>query len=140
MPHFAVLVSTYLIIFTSAWLKLAISLQASSGGACRSLAALISLPRFSASSRRGTKPFMQASPEPPEGAAAAVGGGPKPPPPPLPPATGAAPFTGNDGLGGGAPMEAAGAAPLTGGNAGSFLTVWLGSGAGKAPCASASPP
>ena len=44
--------------------KFLISLQASSGGALRSLAALIILPRRSASSRKGTKPFMQASAEP----------------------------------------------------------------------------
>jgi hypothetical protein len=45
--------------------EFSISLQASSGGACRSLAALINLPRISASSRKGANPFMQAS-EPPE--------------------------------------------------------------------------
>ena len=71
IPHFAELVSTYLIILTSAWPKLPISLQASSGGALRSLAALISLPRFSASSRSGTKSFMQASGGPPMAAPAA---------------------------------------------------------------------
>src|SRR3954469_21064966 len=65
IPHLAELVSTYLIIFNSAWPKFLISLQASSGDALRSLAALIILPRFSASSRRGTKPFMQASAAPP---------------------------------------------------------------------------
>src|SRR5262249_9538451 len=121
MPHFTELVSTYLIILTSAWLKLEISLQASSGGACLSLAALISLPRFSASSRKGTKPFMQASDGPPEGGAA-PGGGPNPPPPTLPaaPATGAAPVDGN-GDAGAAPTDACGAAPLTGGNAESLL-------------------
>src|SRR5438128_3663013 len=53
IPHFAALPSTNLIILTSAALKLRISLQASSGGAWRSLAALIILPRFSASSRKG---------------------------------------------------------------------------------------
>ena len=61
IPHLAELVSTYLIIFNSAWPKLPISLQASSGGALRSLAALISLARFSASSRKGANPFVQAS-------------------------------------------------------------------------------
>src|ERR1700726_4509279 len=103
-------VSTYLIILISAWPKFPISLQASSGAACRSLAALISLPRFSASSRSGTNPFMQASLGP---AAPGPGGG-----APIgcvgaPPAIGAAPFEGNA-LG--CPNEAAGAAPLTGGN------------------------
>jgi hypothetical protein len=72
-----------LIIFNSAWPKLPISLQASSGGALRSLAALIILPRRSASSRRGTKPFMQASAEPlacggpPAGAIPPVGAAPR---------------------------------------------------------------
>src|SRR5690242_1737039 len=133
-------------------------LQASSGGAWRSLAALIALPLFSASSRNGTKPFMQASEGPPP---AWVGGaGAKP----LgAAATGAAPALGNgEAPGGGAPTEALGAAPLTGGNAGSlagglwaapltggnagsFATtpprgVWFGKGAGNAPCASACPP
>jgi len=41
--------------------EISINLQASSGDACRSLAALISLPRFSASSRKGANPFMQSS-------------------------------------------------------------------------------
>src|SRR4029450_7258264 len=40
IPHLAELVSTYLIIFISAWPKFPISLQASAGGALRSLAAL----------------------------------------------------------------------------------------------------
>src|SRR5215831_15474122 len=132
-------------------------LQASSGGAWRSLAALIALPLFSASSRNGTKPFMQASEGPPP---AWVGGaGAKP----LGAATGAAPALGNgEAPGGGAPTEALGAAPftggnagslagarwaapLTGGNAGSFAITpprgcWFGNGAGNAPCASACPP
>src|SRR5579871_364910 len=92
------------------------SLQASSGPAWRSLAALIILPRFSASSRSGMNSFMQASPAAcvgPDG----CGGGPKPAPPP--PMTGAAPAEGNADTGA-APTAAEGAAPLTGGNAGSF--------------------
>src|SRR5436305_14356183 len=110
IPHFAELASSYSIILSSACEWLSISLQASSGCACRSLAALISLPRFSASSRSGTNPFMQASlgPVAPGGGGAApigcVG---------APPAIGAAPFEGNA-LG--CPNEAAGAAPLPGGS------------------------
>src|SRR6266702_2893932 len=88
IPHLAELVSIYLTILTSTWLKLLISLQASSGGAWRSLAALISLPRFSASSRKGRNPFMQASAAPPEG------GGAGPRSNTEPPAIGAAPLVG----------------------------------------------
>src|SRR5690242_6068763 len=131
MPHFEALASMYLIILISAWPKLAISLQASSGGALRSLAALISLPRFSASSRSGRKPFMQASVGPALGPCG-------PPPPPK----GAAPCAGNA-LGaaatgappaGGNGEDCAGAPPPTGGN-GEALAGWFGSGAGNAPCA-----
>ena len=111
IPHFAALASTYLIILISASPKLTISLQASSGGALRSLAALISLPRFSASSRSGAKSFMQASDGP-----EADGGAPRPLP-----YSGAAPPCGNG--------EA-----LAGG--GADLSV---SGAGNAPCAPACP-
>src|SRR5689334_3738846 len=135
MPHFEALASMYLIILISAWPKLAISLQASSGGALRSLAALISLPRFSASSRSGMKPFMQAS----EGPALGPCGDPPPP-------KGAAPCEGNA-LGAGAAAwppptggngeDCAGAPPPTGGN-GEALAGWFGSGAGNAPCAPAS--
>src|ERR1700722_1541494 len=107
IPHFVKLASTYLIILVSAWPKLSISLQASSGDAWRSLAALISLPRFSASSRNGMKFFMQASEGPPP---CIVGeAGPAKPPPRI----GAAPAAGN----------ALEAPPLTGGNAGSFLVT-----------------
>src|SRR4030088_1413351 len=69
IPHLAAWDSTYLIILISDWLKFPISLQASSGGACRSLAALIILPRFSASARNGMKLFMQAFPGTPQGGA-----------------------------------------------------------------------
>src|ERR1700741_2802505 len=101
MPHFCALASTYLIILVSAWPKLVISLHASSGGALRSLAALISLPRFSASSRRGMKPFMQASEGPAVGGAGPLSN--------AKPVTGAAPVAGNA-------LGAAGAgAPVTGG-------------------------
>src|ERR1700712_4442834 len=109
IPHFVALVSTYLSIFVSAAPKFLISLQASSGLALRSLAALISLPRFSASSRKGRKPFMQAS-APPD---AACGGGPPIPPP----ANGAAPLLNGEAP----PTDAAGAAPLTGGNGDALL-------------------
>src|SRR4030088_2210426 len=105
IPHLAAWDSTYLIILISDWLKFPISLQASSGGACRSLAALISLPRFSASSRNGTNAFMQSSCAP----ACDGGAGPRSNAEPV---TGAAPVAGNA-LGG---AEAAGAAPFTGGN------------------------
>src|SRR5258708_27607920 len=64
IPHLAAWDSTYLIILISAWPKFPISLQASSGDACRSPAALISLPRFSASSRKGTNPLIHSSDEP----------------------------------------------------------------------------
>src|SRR4030088_3545252 len=122
IPHFAAWDSTYLIILISDWPKLPISLQASSGDACRSLAALISLPRFSASSRKGTNALMQSSPAPPCGAA-----GPRSNAVPV---TGAAPVTGNE-LGG-APTDADGAAPFTGGNAGSLTGAGRpGSGAGN---------
>src|SRR5690348_4526635 len=116
-------------------------LQASSGGAWRSLAALIALPLFSASSRNGTKFFMQASEGPPP---AWVGGAGEKPLGAA--ATGAAPALGNgEAPGGGAPTEALGADPLTGGKAGSFAMTpprgcWFGNGAGNAPCASACPP
>src|SRR3984885_2698038 len=107
IPHFVELASTYLIILISACPKLSISLQASSGAAWRSLAALISLPRFSASSRNGMKFFMQASEGPPP---CIVGeAGPAKPPPRI----GAAPAAGNE-------PEAP---PFTGGNAGSFLVT-----------------
>src|SRR5207253_313793 len=120
--HFCELASMYLIILVSAAPKLAISLQASSGGALRSDAALIILPFFSASSRSGTKPFMQASDGPEVGPC----GAPKPAP-----CIGVAPCDGNGlGLGpapAGAPPTAgngeealgdaaAGARPPTGGN------------------------
>src|SRR3984957_2590340 len=105
IPHFVPLVSTYLIILLSAWAKFSISLQASSGEAWRSLAALIILPRFSASSRNGMKPFMQASEAPPPGIVGEAGPVAKPPP-----IIGDAPPVGNE-------PEAP---PLTGGNAGSF--------------------
>src|SRR6202041_3495980 len=105
-PHLAAWPSTYLIILISAWPKLSISLQASSGGAWRSLAALISLPRFSASSRNGMKFFMQVSEAPPPGIVGEAGPRPKPPP-----RIGAAPPAGNE------PETP----PFTGGNAGSFL-------------------
>ncbi len=58
---------------------------------------------------------------------------------PGPPASGAAPPE-NGEAAGGAPTLARGAAPLTGGKAGSLATgpaCWPGSGAGNAPCASA---
>src|ERR1700747_1611775 len=87
-------------------------LQASSGGAWRSLAALIILPFFSASSRSGMKPFMHASGGPPAPGPGAPGGGPNPPAPPM---TGATPALGNGDAG--APIEAVGFEPLTGGNA-----------------------
>src|ERR1043166_860623 len=111
-------------------------LQASSGGACRSLAALIILPFFSASSRSGMKPFWQAcawAGLPPccDGGAADKDPG--------PPAIGAAPPE-NGAAAGGAPTLALGDAPLTGGKAGSLAAgpaCCPGSGAGNAPCASA---
>src|SRR5439155_22333464 len=87
IPHFAAWVSTYLIILISDWPKFPISFQASSGGACRSLATLISLPRFSASSRNGMNPFMHASDAPPDG-----GAGPRSNAEPV---IGAAPLLGN---------------------------------------------
>src|SRR5215471_9537259 len=98
----------YLIILSSAWPKPLINLQASSGGAWRSLAALISLPRFSASSRKGRNAFMQSSPGPAWVGGAAL----KAPPPP----SGAAPFVGKEDCGA-VPTEAVGAEPLTGGKA-----------------------
>src|ERR1700682_2347774 len=110
IPHLVALVSIYLIILISDWPEFPISLQDSSGGACRSLAVLISLPRFSASSRKGTNPFMQASDGPPDG-----GAGPRSNAEPV---TGAAPVDGK--ADGEAPMAALGVAPLTGGNAGSL--------------------
>src|SRR5260221_3370260 len=115
IPHFAALPSTNLIILISAALKLRISLQASSGGAWRSLAALISLPRFSASSRNGRKPFMQSSAP----AGPAEGGcGPAAPKPA--PETGAAPLVKAESFAGVAAKGGAG---------------WpLGSGAGNAAC------
>ena len=108
MPHRAELPSMYLIILTSAWLKLLNSLQASSGCALRLLASWINLPRRSASSRSGTNSFMQLSPGPP---APAWGGGAAKPPPPPPKAAGPA-------LGNALAGAAAGAAalPLMGGN------------------------
>src|SRR5579859_6955103 len=111
-------------------------LQASSGDAWRSLAALIILPFFSASSRSGMKPFMQASAGPPAWLGGAGGAN-----EPGPPAIGAAPADGNGEAAGGAPMEARGAIPLTGGKAGSLAgaAVWPGRGAGNAPCANAEP-
>ncbi len=112
IPHFAEWVSTYLIILISAWPKFPINLQASSGGACRSLAALISLPRFSASSRKGTNPFMQSS----AGPACEGGAGPRSNAEPV---IGAAPCTGNE-LGA-APTEGVGAVPFTGGNGEALL-------------------
>src|SRR5215467_13675561 len=108
-----------------------ISLQASSGGAWRSLAALIILPRFSVSSRSGMNSLMHLSPPPPP----APGGGPAGRCNPAP-EIGAAPPVGN-GLDG-APTDAVGAAPLTGGNGEALLLeAWPGSGAGNAPCAPA---
>src|SRR3954470_24242134 len=95
MPHFCAFTSIYLIIFTSLCENAVISLQASSGGACRSLACLIAVPRFSASWRSGMKPFMQSSPP---GGPACCGGA-------KPPLSGAAPADGK-------PLGA----PLTGGN------------------------
>ena len=71
--------------------------------------ALIILPRFSASSRKGTKFFMQASDAPPDG-----GAGPRSNAVPV---IGAAPVEGN---GEGAPTDAEGAAPFTGGNGDAF--------------------
>src|SRR5207237_7909161 len=132
IPHFAALVSMYLIILSSAWPKFASSLHASAGGACRSLAALISLPRFSASSRSGMNAFMQASCAPPACGAAPAGGRSN-----CVPVTGAAPALGNgEAAAGGAPSDTAGAAPFTGGNAGSFgWTARPGSGPGKGPLA-----
>src|ERR1700761_1394275 len=111
-------------------------LQASSGGAWRSLAALIILPFFSASSRSGRKPFMQACDGPPP----AWRGGAGCEKPAGPPIIGAAPPEGN-GDAGAAPTDAIGLAPLTGGNAGSFAgaAACPGNGAGNAPCASAEP-
>src|SRR6185437_1255982 len=113
-------------------------LQASSGGAWRSLAALIILPFFSASSRKGMKPFMQACEVPPPPPIWVGGAGcAKEPPPPI---IGAAPPEGN-GDAGALPTDAMGLAPLTGGNAGSFAgaAACPGSGAGNPPCASAEP-
>src|SRR3982074_1756301 len=89
IPHFAAWLSTYLIILISDWPKFPISLQASSGGAWRSLAALISLPRFSASSRKGTNPFMHSS----GGPACDGGAGPRSNAEPV---IGAAPLVGNE--------------------------------------------
>src|ERR1700722_15758136 len=112
----------YLIILISAWPKLPISLQASSGAACRSLAALISLPRFSASSRSGRNPFMQSSEGPACVGGAAMGVF----------VNGVAPAAGNEPGEGAAPKEGVGAAPFTGGNAGSLATPALpGNGAGN---------
>src|ERR1700733_13778838 len=118
IPHLVALVSTYLIILTSAWAKFLINLTASSGGAWCSLAALISLLRFSASSRSGMKAFMQASAAPPPGIVGEAGPPAKPPPRSgaAPPAGNAAPFTG-----GNAGSFLVTACPETGGNAGSFL-------------------
>src|SRR5579872_5091840 len=96
--------------------------QASLGEARRSLAALIILPRFSASPRSAMNSFMQSSAGP-----AWVGGpgGPNPGPD-------AAPGGGN-GLP--PPIEAP-EAPLTGGNGEAALgAAWPGNGAGKAPWA-----
>ena len=93
------------------------------------LAALISLPRFSASSRSGMNSFMHFSPPPPAGGPAAGRSN-------ADPAIGAAPLVGNED--GGAPMVAVGAAPLTGGN-GEAFGAWPGNGAGKLPCAPAGP-
>ena len=71
---------------------------------------------------------MQASAEP-----LACGGGPL-----NPLETGAAPCDGNAD---GAPTEADGAAPFTGGNGEAFAgaALWLGNGAGNAPCANTCP-
>src|ERR1700751_2912035 len=111
------------------------TLQASSGGAWRSLAALIALPFFSASSRKGTNPFTQACCGPPWGA---PGGGPNPP---APPNTGAAPAFGKGEAAAGVPIEAVGFEPLTGGNAESLAggDACPGNGAGNAPCARTEP-
>src|SRR5258708_38943379 len=105
----------YLIILISDWPKFPISLQASSGGACRSLAALISLPRFSASSRKGMNPFMQSS----EGPACEGGAGPRSNAEPV---IGAAPCAGNE-LG--AATEAAGAGPFHEGEGGTLVRAAL---------------
>jgi hypothetical protein len=66
----AELASRYLIILISDRAKSAINLQATSGPAWLTLAALISLPRASASSRKLANSFMQAS----DGASALAGG------------------------------------------------------------------
>src|ERR1700722_6851795 len=134
IPHLPELVSTYLTILVSAWRKLPISLQASSGVARRSPAAFKSAPRFSASWRNGIKSFMHSS-----GGRPCVGGA----------AKGDAPAPGKDAgagalpkadAGGGLPKADEGAAPLTGGKAGSFAVPALpGSGAGNAPCAKTCP-
>src|ERR1700753_2836096 len=92
-------------------------LQASSGGAWRSLAALIILPFFSASSRKGRKAFMQACDGPPPPIWLGGAGWPKPPGAPI---TGEAPPAEGNGAGAALPTEAIGFAPLTGANAGSF--------------------
>src|SRR6266702_8067201 len=74
---------------------------------------------------------MHASAAPPGGGAAGA------PPNAEPPAIGAAPLVGKA-LG--RPIEAVGAAPVTGGNTESLCwTPWLGSGAGNVPCAKAWP-
>ena len=63
IPHLAELVSMYLIILISAWPKLPISLQASSAGALRSLAALIGLPVPPPLRARGQTPSCRHRPD-----------------------------------------------------------------------------
>lgn len=96
----------HLILEAQTRAKLAISLQASSGGALRAPAALISPAFFSASCRNGRKCFMHSSLA---GGPACCCGPEAPPKAPGPPITGAAPAWGN----------AVPVAPFTGGNAGS---------------------
>src|SRR3984957_2311074 len=135
IPHLPELVSTYLTILVSAWRKLPISLQASSGVARRSPAAFKSAPRFSASWRNGMKSFMHSSGGPPW-----VGGAAKGDAPADGKDAGAGALPKAEDAGGGAPKAPDGAAPLTGGKAGSFAVPALpGSGAGNAPCAKTCP-
>jgi hypothetical protein len=86
----------------------AIGVRVESGGACRSPAALIILPRFSASLRKGKNPLMHSSDGPPCNGGAGGRSNAEP-------GRGAAPAEGNA-LG--APMTAAVTTPLTGGKAG----------------------
>src|SRR4051794_22714229 len=88
---------------------------------------------------------MQASGGPPPAPGrGAPGGGPNPPAPPI---TGATPALGKGEAAAGFRIEAVGAEPLTGGNAGSLAggaaagagAACPGSGAGNAPCARTAP-